>query len=175
MNKDTTCKLILHADLSQKWNLYNGHTHSVVWNWVKIYEVKVLHTSTLPSDTWIYPSCQYYCSPYIFDSFRPRQNRRHFADDIFKCILLNENVWISINISLKFVPKGLINNIPSLVQIMAWRRPGDKPLSEPMMVNLLTHISVTRPQWVNDVHNVITSPNDCSRHGQGFIYRTSLA
>ena len=78
-----------------------------------------------------------------------RQNGRHFADDIFKCIFLNENVLISIKISLKFIPKGPINNIPALVQIMAWRRPGDKPLSEPMMVNLLTHICVTRPQWVN--------------------------
>ena len=54
--------------------------------------------------------------------------------DIFKCIFLNENVWISIKISLKFVPKGLINNIPALVQIMVWRRLGDKPLSEVMMV-----------------------------------------
>ena len=43
------------------------------------------------------------------------------------------------------------NNIPALVQIMAWRRPGDKPLSEPMMVNLLTHICVTRPQWVKEI------------------------
>ena len=59
------------------------------------------------------------------------------------------NVWIPIKISLKFVPKGPINNIPALVQIMAWRRPGDKPLSEPMMVSLPTHICVTRPQWVN--------------------------
>ena len=48
--------------------------------------------------------------------------------------------------SLKFVAKGPINNIPALVQIMAWRRPGDKPLSEPMVVGLLTHICVTRPQ-----------------------------
>ena len=40
-------------------------------------------------------------------------------------------------ISLKFVPKGPINNIPALVQIKAWRRPGDKPLSDPMMVSLL--------------------------------------
>ena len=32
---------------------------------------------------------------------------------------------------------------------MACRRPGDKPLSEPMMVSLLTHICVTRPQWVD--------------------------
>ena len=46
-------------------------------------------------------------------SLRPRGNRRHFADDIFKCIFLNENVWISIEISLKFVPKGPINNIPA--------------------------------------------------------------
>ena len=76
-------------------------------------------------------------------------NGRHFADDIFKRIFFNENAWISITISLKFVPKGPINNIPPLVQIMAWRRPGDKPLSESMMVSLPTHICVVRPQWVN--------------------------
>ena len=69
-----------------------------------------------------------------FNTLRPRQNGRHFPDDIFKCNFLNENIWISIKISLKFVPGGPINNIPALVQIMAWRRPGDKPLSEPMMV-----------------------------------------
>ena len=63
-------------------------------------------------------------------------------------LFLNENIWISLKISLKFVPKVPINNISSLVQIMAWCRPGDKPLSEPMMVSLLTHICVTRPQWV---------------------------
>ena len=79
----------------------------------------------------------------------PRQNGSHFTDDIFKCIFLNENGWISNKISLKFVPKGPINNIPALVQIMAWRRPGNKPLSELMLVSLLTHICVTRPQWVN--------------------------
>ena len=81
------------------------------------------------------------------NSLRPRLNRRPFAADIFKCIFLNENEWILPRISLKFVPKVRINNIPALVQIMAWRRPGDKPLSEPMMVSLLTHICVTRPQW----------------------------
>ena len=80
---------------------------------------------------------------------RERQNGRHFPDDILKWIFFNENVWISIEISLKFVPKGQINNIPALVQIMAWCRPGDKPLSEPMMVSLLTHICITQPQWVN--------------------------
>ena len=74
----------------------------------------------------------------------PPFRRRHL-----KCIFLNENVWIPIEISLKFVPKVPINNISALVQIMAWRRPGDKPLSEPMAICLLTHICVTRPQWVN--------------------------
>ena len=82
------------------------------------------------------------------NTLRPRQHGRHFADDTFKRIFLNENVIISVKISLKFVPNGPINNIPALVQIMAWRRPGDKPLSEAMMVSLLTHICVTRPQWV---------------------------
>ena len=85
----------------------------------------------------------------VFNTLTPRQNGRHFADDTFKRIFMNENVRISINILLKFVPKGLINNIPALVQIMAWRRPGDKPLSESMMVSLLMHICVTLPQWVN--------------------------
>ena len=48
--------------------------------------------------------------------------------------------------SLNFVPMGSINNIAALVQIMAWRRPGDKSLSEPMVASLLTHVCVTRPQ-----------------------------
>ena len=83
------------------------------------------------------------------NTLRPGRNRRHLADDILKCILLKENVKILIKFSLKCVPRGPINNIPALVQIIAWRRSGDKPLSEPMMVSLLTHICVTRPQWVN--------------------------
>ena len=83
---------------------------------------------------------------------RPRQNGRHFADDIFKWIFLNENVWVPTEISLKFVPHGPINNIAALVQIMAWRQPGDKPLSGPMIVRLPTHICVTRPQWVKQMY-----------------------
>ena len=69
-----------------------------------------------------------------FNTLRPRQNGRHFADDMF--IFLNKNLWIPIEILLKFVPKGSINNIRALVQIMAWRRTGDKPLSEPKMTQL---------------------------------------
>ena len=101
--------------------------------------------------TKIYPGHRFcrQTASYNLNTLRPRQDGRHFADDTFKLIFLNENVRISIKISLKFVPKGPIKNIPALVQIMAWRRSGDKPLSEPMMVCLLTHICVTRLQWVN--------------------------
>ena len=87
------------------------------------------------------------------NTLKPSQDGRHFADDTFKRIFLNENFGISIKISLKFVPQGSINNIPALIQIMAWRRPGDKPLSEPIMVRLPTHIYVTRTQWVNGMCN----------------------
>ena len=89
------------------------------------------------------------CHQQKVNTLRLRQNGRHFPDDIFKCIFLSENVSIAIQISLKLVCKGPINNIPTLVQILAWRCPGDKPLSEPMMVSSPTHICVTRPQWVN--------------------------
>ena len=62
-----------------------------------------------------------------------------------KCIFLNENVWISLKLPLKFVPRGPINNIRTSVKIMTWHRPGDKPLSEPVLVFVPTHICVTRP------------------------------
>ena len=81
-----------------------------------------------------------------FNTLRPRQNGRYLAANIFKCIFLNENISISLKMSLNFVPKFQINDIPVMVLIMAWRRPGDKPLSEPMMVSLLMHICITRPQ-----------------------------
>ena len=81
----------------------------------------------------------------------PPFSRRHV-----KCIFCNENIWIAIKISLKFVPKDSINNITALIQIMAWRRPGDKPISDPMMVILPTHICVTRPQWAKMITGNMT-------------------
>ena len=68
------------------------------------------------------------------NTLRPRQNGRHVASDSFKCIFLNENVWILFRISLKFIPMGPNYNISAL--------------SEQMMVWLPTHICVSRPQWV---------------------------
>ena len=90
----------------------------------------------------------YFAKPVVINTLKPRWNGLHFADNIFKRIFFNENVWISIKISLKFVPGDQINNILALVQIMAWRRPGDKPLSEPVMISLPTYICFTGPQWV---------------------------
>ena len=58
------------------------------------------------------------------------------SDDIFKCIFLNENNEIPIQISLKLVPSSPIDNKPALFQVMAWRLTGDKPLPEPMMTQI---------------------------------------
>ena len=63
--------------------------------------------------------------------------------------------WKCMNFA-KFFTKVRINNIPSLVQIMAWRRPGDKTLYESMLVSLLTRICVTPPQWVTRFIHVLT-------------------
>ena len=57
----------------------------------------------------------------------------YFTDDIFKRLFMNKKLCIFIRISLKFVSKGPIDNKSALVQVMAWRRTGDKPLPEPMM------------------------------------------
>ena len=97
----------------------------------------------------------------VFNTLRPRRNGRCFPHAIFKYVFLNENVWISIKISLKFVRTRSINNILVLVQIMAWHRPGDKPLSETIMVDLLTHICVARPHWVN-IHTFLQRRNNVS-------------
>ena len=69
----------------------------------------------------------------MINSSPPGQNSCPFADGIFRCIFLNENVLILIKISLKFIRNGPISSIPAFIQIMAWRQSGDKPLSEPML------------------------------------------
>ena len=76
------------------------------------------------------------------NTLRLRQNDQHL-----QATFSTDNVWILIQILLKFIPRCPLTNIPALVQIMARCQRGDKPLSEPMMVSLLTHIC-TRPRWV---------------------------
>ena len=130
------------------WMLMFDYTRS--HGWYNQWEHQKKRGFTKPSPTSrLYNSLSPGICGFDFNTLRPRQNGRHFTDDMFK--YLNKNVWISIKISLNFVPKDPINNNSPLVQIMAWCRPGNKPLSEPMMVSLLTHICVTRPQWVKCV------------------------
>ena len=90
--------------------------------------------------------------PWYVNSSPPGQNGRHFTDNVFGSIFMNEKFCILIKFSLKFAPKGPIDNNPALVQIMAWRRIGDKPLSEPILTDSLTHICGTRGRWVKLVH-----------------------
>ena len=56
------------------------------------------------------------------------------ANDIFKSIFLNENDRIPIQISMKFVRRSPTDNKQTLVEVMVWRRTGDKPLPEPMLI-----------------------------------------
>ena len=60
------------------------------------------YTATSSRDQWV-------------KSSPPGQNGHHFADDIFRCIFVNVKFWVLITISLKFVPKGPIDNNPALV------------------------------------------------------------
>ena len=92
--------------------------------------------------TWcIMPSQKF--ATMLLNTLRPKQNVRHFAEAIFKCIFLNEKAEISIKIALQFVPKDSINNISALFQIMPWHWLVNKPLSETMI-----HICITWPHWV---------------------------
>ena len=77
----------------------------------------------------------------LVNSSLPSQNGRDFAEDIFRCIFMNDKFWILIRISLNFDSKGPIDNNLELVQIMAWCRTGDKPLYQPMLIQFIdTHM-----------------------------------
>ena len=102
-------------------------------------------------NTHSYPTashCSGRCYHLHINSFGPRRSRRQFADEIFISISLDEEIQISSEIPLKFIPNGLINNNPTLVRIMAWHWPVVKPPCEPTVIILLTHKRVTRPQRV---------------------------
>ena len=100
----------------------------IVCKWLINY--MVYHCQKYDSILWCKMGCMVLsvCQS-VLKTLRPRQNGCHFPEGIF----LNWNVWILIKISLEFIPKGPINNIPALVQIMAWHWIGDQTLSEPMM------------------------------------------
>ena len=84
------------------------------------------------------------------NTLRQKQNCRKLSDDIFECIFLNTKLTYFYWHFTKVCSQGPIYNIPTLVQTMAWRKPGDKPLSQPVTVTLLMHICVTPPKWMKD-------------------------
>ena len=130
-----------------QWNLNQNPTIFNPKMWVSKCHRKTVATLSRPQCVamhwyhYIHRHCRYPYQLIEAETKWPPFSKRHF-----KGIFFNENAWISIKISLTFVPWGPINNI----QIMAWHRPGDKPLSESMMASLPTHLCVTRPQWVKD-------------------------
>ena len=75
---------------------------------------------------------------HMINTLRPKRNGQHFADNIFKCIFFNENAWIFIKISLKFIPKGPINNIPALIQ----------PLSKSDSDDIFKYIFFNENVWI---------------------------
>ena len=155
-----TALLILPCDRSTC-----THTHT----YISIYELGLIYNSI----------CNNTCRPGLYgwdyhivtqslNTFWPKQYGCHFADDTLKRISLNENVRILIEISLKFIPKGPIDNKAAMAEIMAWRRAGDRPLSETMMARLSTHICVTA------IPRLISRPDSCTDicvtfHSHGLI------
>ena len=86
------------------------------------------------------------------NTLKPRQNSSHFADDIFERIFLNKNVWISINIPLKFLHRGQMNTNSASVQVMSWCRTCRQQaitwtIGDPASV----HICIMRPQCVKQL------------------------
>ena len=102
-------------------------------------------------------ACPRKVTHFTLNTLQAKQNGCRFAADIFKLIFMNESISISIQISLKYLPKGQINNYPALVLIMTCRLIGDKPLSEPMMAEFtdayIWTLVTARPsnflQWFN--------------------------
>ena len=127
-----------------------------VINGNKIFSVITCKTVFIPWKRAIVSPLLLFINTLRPETIWPPFSRRHF-----QMHFLEWKTWILLKISLKFVPINFempvsINNILALVRIMAWRRPDNKPLSEPMMVNLLTHLSVTQPQWVNSKNNLLS-------------------
>ena len=108
------------------------------WWCIGLLTTRAGHQTPLTSQAWVGNRCHSFIlcprkSLTWLNTLRLRQNGRHSADNILKCISLNENVWILNRISLKYVPWGLIGNMTALVQIMALHQTGNRPLSEAVL------------------------------------------
>ena len=87
---------------------------------------------------------------HFLNSSPPGQNGHHFADDLFKCILVNEKFCILIKISLEFLSKCPLDNKSALIMRMACHQTNDKPLPQQMVHQFTTDmICTTRGRWIN--------------------------
>ena len=135
MTSSWECHNSCHAPTSNRCpnNIISTHVYlpMITRHWLTL-------NTTMPNlGVWLHVAL--YCCQNVNPStgyiktLRPRQNDRHFPENIFKCIFLNENDRIPTQISLKFVPRSPTDNKPALVQVMAWHQTGNKTLPEPMM------------------------------------------
>ena len=160
-----------HISVKFYWSNWSYQTTAEQYI-IQLYKIcKILsYVDALYGSIWFdicciwYIQSKSYISIVVFKIWRLRQNGRNF-----KCIFLNGYIRIFINISLKFISKGQINNIPALFQIKAWRRPGDKPLSEPVMVSLLIHICIIWPQYHIMTHHVMMAIKCIGWQHESFI------
>ena len=126
------CLPVLHPRASSGMLLINGRDeHRYLVCMKSIGELRYCNMRIL--NNWLWTTglfvCETFCYHIETETICKPFCRRHL-----KYISLNRNVYFSIMTALKCVPKGPANNIPALVQIIAWCRPGDKPISEPMIV-----------------------------------------
>ena len=137
-----------YIDMNFPWNL-NSDKKIINASWPCVTYIYICHEKQLP-----FPSDRIcVINPSVSLTTLGRELLTHWGQGKMNAILQmtfwNGFSWMKIHESgLRFVPKVRIYYILALVWIMAWRRPGDKPLPEPMMVCLLAHIWVTRHQWV---------------------------
>ena len=82
---------------------------------------------------------------FVLTHFPVNKMAAFFADGIFACIFMNEKFCISFRISLKFVPRGPIDNKSALVKVMAWSLTGDMNQYLP---SSLMHIYGTSESWI---------------------------
>ena len=128
---NTTLYFIMHISLQKPWGIWGSSMAHILVGQGHSPLGPCLKSELGHAYVWTSFAPLIHCS----GEKKPLFCRRHF-----QMHFLNENVLIEIEISLKFFPKGSIHDIQTLVQIMAWRRPDCKQLSEPVMVRLLTHL-----------------------------------
>ena len=70
--------------------------------------------------------------------------------DILRTTHSNGFTWNTVFISLNFFPKGPIENMSALVQVMAWRQTGHKPYLDWLWLSSFTYVCHLGPVFISD-------------------------